>query len=118
MTGPPTPPLSSALEIQDAARGSVPPEAAVPAIAPEPEAQALPVAPVPQHPTLPQQESRYGLVFPALSDLAANGRYEELVQTAEEIDLIVNVFALPSLMRPRDSTQYISPRTQLTLTAS
>lgn len=115
MTGPPTPPLSSAFEIQDAARGSVPPEATVPAIAaPEPQAQPLPVAPVPPHPTLPQQESRYGLVFPALSDLAANGRYEELVRTAEEIDLIVNVFALPSLMRPRDSAQYFSPRTQLT----
>ena len=84
MTGPLTPPPSSALEIQDAARGplpAVPPQTAVPPV-PQQVTTTLPVAP-------PSSIGTYKDAFLALSELAMNEQYTELIRLAENHDLMV-----------------------------
>ncbi|TBU65508.1 hypothetical protein BD310DRAFT_953648 [Dichomitus squalens] len=89
MTGPPTPPPSSATEIQDAARTTmIPPQAA--AAAPDP------VAPVAQPAIEPVQapadvvatnKTSYELLFPSIVTLARNGDLRDLIGLAEHGDL-------------------------------
>ncbi|KIP12325.1 hypothetical protein PHLGIDRAFT_98287 [Phlebiopsis gigantea 11061_1 CR5-6] len=70
MTGPPTPPITSAIEIEDAARAANAAEA--PAVALGTPAQAV----------APFRKS-----FALLAELAAQGKFQELVQEAEVADL-------------------------------
>ncbi|EIW60190.1 uncharacterized protein TRAVEDRAFT_57526 [Trametes versicolor FP-101664 SS1] len=100
MTGPPTPPPSSAVEIEDAARTMLPPPAAVPATEPvvppadasEPEgAQPPPVAQA-------KQVTSYELLFPSISDMARNGSLGELIELAERGDLSAEYHTDPSRM--------------------
>ena len=97
MTGPLTPPPSSAQEIQDAARASVPPETQAPPAVQEPVAAESAIQAEPQpaiQPTsgavLPQL-SVYATVYPALSQLASNGAYDEAIRLAETYDLLVRI---------------------------
>jgi COP9 signalosome complex subunit 8 len=83
MTGPLTPPPSSALEIQDATRGPQPavtPQAAAEATAPQQEEPATTAVPPPI--------STYKDAFIALSDLARSGQYDQLIRFAEDRDLM------------------------------
>lgn len=105
MTGPPTPPPSSAIEIQDAQREvSVPPpatttappadevpvaETATPTQADEPIAIEETNEPEPPPPT---PLNTYQLLFPTLADLASKGDYQELIEVAERGDLNVNPY--------------------------
>lgn len=94
MTGPPTPPPSSATEIQDAARTTAPP----PALATEPEAPA-PAAPVPEQAqpavvSQTAQKTSYELLFPSIVDLARLGRAMDLIQVLERADLSVCTYSL------------------------
>ncbi|KAI0690582.1 hypothetical protein BC835DRAFT_1363884 [Cytidiella melzeri] len=94
MSGPPTPPPSSALELEDAARLAVIPEIALPAAAPpanappqlseQPTAQ-LPPAIIP-HVAVPVS-SPYRQAFNVMIDHATQDKFEELVQIAELADL-------------------------------
>ncbi|CAL1705759.1 unnamed protein product [Somion occarium] len=98
MTGPPTPPPSSALEIQDAQReASVPPPAAAQSetTAAEPADHAQNEEPIAVEPTVQpdstpevatQSLNVYQLLFPTLADLASKGSYRELVDVAERAD--------------------------------
>ncbi|OBZ69262.1 COP9 signalosome complex subunit 8 [Grifola frondosa] len=89
MAGPPTPPPTTATELEDAARTSVPPQV-TPIVAevqtpPTPSESAPPQAP----PTSAQERKKtsYELLFPKLAELAVNGNFEELIQVAERGDL-------------------------------
>ncbi|KAI0780618.1 hypothetical protein BD413DRAFT_498650 [Trametes elegans] len=93
MTGPPTPPPSSAVEIEDAARTTLPPPAA--AAAPAPQA---PATPAPESVAVPEitesaaasqtkPPTTYELLLPSVEDLARNGSLRELIETAERADL-------------------------------
>ncbi|KAH9928169.1 uncharacterized protein B0H18DRAFT_1001566 [Fomitopsis serialis] len=92
MTGPPTPPLTTEAEIQDAARSSNPPQ-------PTPMATDTdPTTPPPEQPPQSQQTepasvtdaepqgTAYERLFLTLADLAAQGRYRELALEAERGD--------------------------------
>jgi COP9 signalosome complex subunit 8 len=97
MSGPPTPPPSSALEHEDAARVAVPPVIAEPAI-------PVPSADAPQQP-IEQQDTQladaapasvptynpYRQAFTVIADLAAREKYEDLVLIAETGDLNVGL---------------------------
>jgi len=93
MSEPLTPPPSSAIEIQDAARASVPPETqsndaeAEPIVTDPPTQETADpslAAPVPQqlHFT-----TNYHFLFPTLAELAEKGDYQELARLAERGDL-------------------------------
>ncbi|RPD66449.1 hypothetical protein L227DRAFT_649170 [Lentinus tigrinus ALCF2SS1-6] len=88
MTGPPTPPPSSATEIEDAARTTLPP------VAPTVESAAAPVPAQPateqQQPPItsqPTQKSAYELLFPSIVELARSGSIQDLIEVAERGDL-------------------------------
>ncbi|KAI0934558.1 hypothetical protein AcV5_006365 [Taiwanofungus camphoratus] len=89
MTGPPTPPLTTPAEIEDAARNSVPPQ-----VAPIPSGSNTTVvasqAEPPQRESPPisaEQQDTYESLFPLLIDLAAKGEFKELVRVAEHGDM-------------------------------
>ncbi|KAI0784370.1 COP9 signalosome [Abortiporus biennis] len=86
MTGPPTPPPSSDLEIKDAARleAPVPPP---PATAPPPV--AAPAEPQTVQPPR-QTQTQYDIFFPTLENYASNGQLDQLVAEAEKADLTVD----------------------------
>ena len=92
MTGPPTPPPSSATEIQDATRTSVPPQAAQAAAT---EAAAPDAQPAPEqvqaatNASSNTNKTSYQLIFPSLLILARSGTTKELIQMAERADLNV-----------------------------
>lgn len=93
MSGPLTPPPSSAVEIQDAARSSVPPPDTQ-----ESEAGAEPIVtdPPTQEPAATgsaplQFTTHYHILFPSLADVAGKGDYRELVRLAERGDLHVRL---------------------------
>jgi COP9 signalosome complex subunit 8 len=67
--GPPTPPPTTATELQDEARGNlnVPPPAS----------------------TAPTKQDPYQHIFPDIADLASQSNYQDLIQTAEISDLNV-----------------------------
>ena len=100
MSGPLTPPPSSALEIEDAARITIVPETVPPTTAPElvppptdappeiPEQPVVQPAPIPSPPT--PLVSQYRQAFVAIIDLASREKFEELVQVAEPADLSVS----------------------------
>ena len=88
MTGPPTPPPSSDLEIQDAARNTVPPEAA-PGV---PQTTHLPAnGAQPTSPTTALQQNRYRNHFQSIAALAAEEKYAQLIKFAEDIDMSVGL---------------------------
>ncbi|KAI0636661.1 hypothetical protein C8Q77DRAFT_1093947 [Trametes polyzona] len=103
MTGPPTPPPSSAVEIEDAARTMLPPQ--IPD-APAPAPATEPVAPpaeqiVPEDTQTAQagpekQSTTYELLFPSITQLAKNGSLRELIEVAERGDLSGEYHADPS----------------------
>ncbi|GJE87131.1 COP9 signalosome complex subunit 8 [Phanerochaete sordida] len=93
MTGPPTPPITSAIEIEDAARAAA--AAATPALganvvtggtapaAPgEPVAIQVAIAATPE-----QAASPYRQAFATLVELAVSGNFDELAEVAESADL-------------------------------
>ncbi|KAI0707671.1 hypothetical protein C8Q76DRAFT_745855 [Earliella scabrosa] len=89
MTGPPTPPPSSATEIEDAARTTLPPPQAAPATEPVAPAPAPP-PPEQTQPTIPNQtapKTAYELLFPSITELARSGSVRDLIQVAERGDL-------------------------------
>ena len=108
MTGPPTPPPSSATEIEDAARTSLPPPQAPPAEpATEPQAPPAPSPPVveeapqdaPLPPVVKPTQTSYELLFPTIAGLARSGSLTELVEVAERADLSVrSVLASPNVL--------------------
>ncbi|KAH9857210.1 hypothetical protein C2E23DRAFT_806960 [Lenzites betulinus] len=107
MTGPPTPPPSSAVEIEDAARTVLPPPAqAAPTPAPAPATEPVtappaeaPVEEAPPGPTIvPKQPTTYDLLFPSIKELAKNGSLRELIEVAESGDLTGEYHADPSRM--------------------
>jgi COP9 signalosome complex subunit 8 len=82
MTGPPTPPPTTAVEIADEARTSAP----VVTVATEP------ITAVPAAPAAPKQGSSqdaYQLLFPTLANLAYQGDYRQIIDAAERGDLKV-----------------------------
>ncbi|KAI1794656.1 hypothetical protein LXA43DRAFT_995991 [Ganoderma leucocontextum] len=91
MTGPPTPPPSSATEIEDAARTSVPPPQ--PAQAAATESAALAAQPAPEQVQAAANalnnanKTSYEQIFPSLVILARSGTTRELIQMAERGDL-------------------------------
>ncbi|THH30747.1 hypothetical protein EUX98_g3438 [Antrodiella citrinella] len=94
MSEPLTPPPTSAIEIQDAARASVPPpdtegaDVGAEPIITDPPIQELPEAvPAPAAPQQPQATTTYHFLFPSLAELAGKGDYKELVRLAERGDL-------------------------------
>ncbi|KAI8989739.1 hypothetical protein BD414DRAFT_485075 [Trametes punicea] len=90
MTGPPTPPPSSAVEIEDAARSMLPPQAApAPATEPSMSTASQPLLDETQPPIVSQtkQSTIYELLFPSISDLARSGSLRELTEVAERGDL-------------------------------
>ncbi|EPS99030.1 hypothetical protein FOMPIDRAFT_1164587 [Fomitopsis schrenkii] len=93
MTGPPTPPLTTEAEIQDAARTSIPPQATPMATDPEPPTVAE-QPPEGEHPpststthTEPQG-TPYEILLSTLADLAGKGQYRELALAAEQGDAL------------------------------
>ena len=114
MTGPPTPPPSSATEIEDAARTSLPPPQAPPdepATEPQAAPEAPPAAPPPAVEEAPQDpppapavqqpiQTSYELLFPAIAALARSGSLTELVEVAERGDLnVCSVLTCPRILR-------------------
>lgn len=95
MSGPPTPPPSSALEIEDATRTTIAPEPPAPAStttttttdAPPTEQTSAHPPPVPTIPIA--AASPYRDAFVVVSDLVTHGKFEEVVQVAETADLNV-----------------------------
>lgn len=97
MTGPPTPPITSAIEIEDATRAAAAEAAAsteapgatvvtgetAPAAPGEPVAAQISIAT-----THEQAMTPYRQAFAALLEPASAGRYEEVVEVAETADLI------------------------------
>ncbi|KAF7986550.1 hypothetical protein HWV62_26280 [Athelia sp. TMB] len=86
MTGPPTPPLTTATEMADASRTPVPApvEPSAPIAVPSPAASA------PAELTPPPKQiaqTSYELLFPTLSNLAHQGNYRQLISAAEFGDL-------------------------------
>ncbi|CDO73588.1 hypothetical protein BN946_scf185014.g58 [Trametes cinnabarina] len=101
MTGPPTPPPSSAVEIEDAARTVLPPPAA--GAPPADTVNATPAATQAvteeiQPPIVSQsaQSTTYELLFRSISDMARSGSLWELVEVAERGDLSGDFQADPS----------------------
>lgn len=103
MTGPPTPPPSSAVEIEDAARTVLPPPAqaaSTPAPAPATEPPTAPPAEAPVEEAQPgptavsKQSTTYELLFPSIKELARNGSLRELIEVAERGDLTVRFHEL------------------------
>ncbi len=94
MSGPPTPPPSSALEIEDATRTTIAPEPA-PASTTTTTTDAPPteqtIAHPPPVPTIPiAAASPYRDAFAVVADLVSHGKFEEVVQVAETADLNVS----------------------------
>ncbi|KAI0748571.1 hypothetical protein C8Q80DRAFT_747722 [Daedaleopsis nitida] len=98
MTGPPTPPPSSATEIEDAARATLPPPQPVtePAVAAEPvaaepaaaaAAPPLPEQVAPAVASQTAQKTSYELLFPSITELARSGSLQDLIEVAERGDL-------------------------------
>jgi len=87
MTGPPTPPPSSALEIEDAVRSSVPPQVQPVGETSTSQASGSGVAVSATSRDLPM--TSYQILFPKLAELALSSqpKYRELAQTAEIGDL-------------------------------
>ncbi|KAI0723925.1 COP9 signalosome [Cerioporus squamosus] len=90
MTGPPTPPPSSATEIEDAARTTLPPPQAAPA-AVEPATAPVPAQTATEQPQPPitnasTQKSEYELLFPSITELARSGSIRDLIEVAERGD--------------------------------
>lgn len=96
MTGPPTPPPSSALEIEDAVRSSIPPQ--VQSTADTPAAQASSSAAPVATSSKDIQLTSYQALFPKLAELALSPQpnIRELVQAAEVGDLSADVDHHPS----------------------
>lgn len=69
--GPPTPPLTTATELQDEARGN--------------SSVQAPVS------TVPTKQDPYQHIFPAIADLAAQSNFQDLIQSAEISDLNVGI---------------------------
>lgn len=98
MTGPPTPPPSSATEIQDAARTSVPPQQGAQAAASATELAAPAAQPAPEQvqPATDAlniaNQTSYELIFPSLVICARSGTTRELIQLAERGDLNVRFY--------------------------
>lgn len=81
MTGPPTPPPTSEIEIKDAARNSVPPQS-VPSNPPQASSSQT---------TPPKNIGHYQLLFPTLADFASKKDYKSLTTIAERGDLNVRL---------------------------
>ncbi|KAI0333557.1 hypothetical protein GY45DRAFT_1319526 [Cubamyces sp. BRFM 1775] len=102
MTGPPTPPPSSAVEIEDAARTMLPPQAAAAAPATEstePASTAAQPAAEEVQPSIAsqtKQSTTYELLFPTISDMARSGSLKELIEVAERGDLSGDFAADPT----------------------
>jgi COP9 signalosome complex subunit 8 len=94
MTGPPTPPPTSATEMADEARNLPPPPPPPPAPVEASPAPAPPVAASPSQPKQAPQDS-YQLLFPTLSNLAYQDDYKQIVAVAERGDLKVYYFSVP-----------------------
>lgn len=96
MTGPPTPPITSAIEIEDAARTAQPStETTVVTGGTAPAAPGEPVAPQVAIAETPQQVATpYRQAFATLAELAAAGKFKELVEVAETADLTVRIAPL------------------------
>lgn len=89
MSEPLTPPPTSAIEIQDAARSSLPlveTDGAEPIVTDPPTQDATAVAAVPPQ---AQFSTPYHFLFPSLAEYAGNSDYKELVRQAERGDLNV-----------------------------
>lgn len=80
MTGPPTPPPTTATEMADEARTSAP-------IVAEPST-AVPPPAAPVQPKQPAQDT-YQLLFPTLENLAYQNNYRQIIDIAERGDLKV-----------------------------
>ena len=94
MTGPPTPPITSEIEIEDAARaaGAAGIPAASDSVAHAPVvSQALAAETSEQNPSTP-----FRAVFAHLSQLVAATKFDELVEIAEVADLSVRTHQRPS----------------------
>jgi COP9 signalosome complex subunit 8 len=76
MTGPPTPPPTTAAELLDEEKDKEPATAPVPPVK------------SPQDPPQPKQDS-YQLVFPAIADLASKGDFRELIHVVERTEIVV-----------------------------
>ncbi|KAH8099597.1 COP9 signalosome [Cristinia sonorae] len=94
MTGPPTPPPTSAIEIQDAARASVPPtDIATTTQQTETEAEPIvtdpPTEETPASAASVQQQltTYYHLLFPTIAELVSRAEYAAVVEVAERGDL-------------------------------
>ena len=101
MTGPPTPPVTSTIEIKDSARTANVPDAPVATgSAPAEVAGSAPVQAVslgtPEQATTP-----FRRVFDLISKLATQGKFKELVEEAEIADLSVRAPTL-SVRMPLD----------------
>ncbi|PCH37714.1 hypothetical protein WOLCODRAFT_95695 [Wolfiporia cocos MD-104 SS10] len=89
MTGPPTPPPSTAAEIADQSR--MPPPPADAGIAPPTQtaSQSQPTAPAPVIPAA--NKTPYENVFPQIASLAMNRDYQKLIEVAEHEDLVTGI---------------------------
>ena len=72
--GPPTPPPTTATELQDEARESL-------SIQSPPSSSSI----------APTKQDPYQLVFPAIADLASQSNFQDLIETAETSDLNVSL---------------------------
>lgn len=96
MTGPPTPPITSAIEIEDAARAAQPAtETTVVTGGTAPAAPGEPVAPQVAIAETPQQAATpYRQAFATIVELATAGKFGDLVEVAETADLTVRIAPL------------------------
>jgi COP9 signalosome complex subunit 8 len=76
--GPPTPPPTTAAELQDEARAS------------QPTSQATGSTPTVPPPAPPKQDS-YQYIFPVIASLASQSNFTALIRTAEHSDLNVRL---------------------------
>ncbi|RDB21421.1 COP9 signalosome complex subunit 8 [Hypsizygus marmoreus] len=74
MAGPPTPPPTTATELQDEARGNT-------------SAEPIPPPPAALPTTPPTKEDAYQYIFPTIADLASQSDFHGLIQVAEHSDL-------------------------------
>lgn len=95
MTGPPTPPPSSATEIVDATRTSIPPPSAPPVADTAPETAMPPMqteqpapAPAPPAPVSERTQTPYDPLSSQIAELTTKGEYLEVIQVAERGDMI------------------------------
>ena len=99
MTGPPTPPITSAIEIEDLA-GTENNAETLQASDPAPAATVEVVASVPVEAvalgTPEQAEAPFRKAFASLAELAAQGKFEQLVEDAEIADLTVRILSPPT----------------------